>query len=166
MDQFLGEIRMFAGDYAPDGWLLCTGELLPIADYEALFSLLGTTYGGDGQTSFAVPDLRGRVPIHPGHQYRPGQTGGQETVSLTINQIPAHQHAMGMSIDPASSNDPAGRLMAPEADQKLYATTSATGEFSPNAVEAVGGAQDHDNMMPYQVLNFIIAYTGVYPSPH
>ncbi|MCP1728644.1 microcystin-dependent protein [Natronospira proteinivora] len=166
MDQFVGEIRMFAGDFAPDGWLICDGQLLPIAQYEVLFVLLGTTYGGDGQTTFGLPDLRGRVPVHPGNQYAAGQVGGQETVSLTSNQLPAHDHAMNVSQESASASDPAGRLMAAKTGgPDLYSETqSASADFSPNALQAVGGAQPHNNMMPFQVLNFIIASVGMYPT--
>lgn len=156
---FIGEIRMFAGNFAPAGWRLCDGSLLPIAENDALFVLIGTTYGGDGENTFALPDLRGRVPMHMGSGHSIGETGGQETATLTLNQIPAHQHPFASSAT-ATLGSPVGNVVA--------ATTTAIYDGSPSTVPmaqnvAAGGTAPHDNMAPFVAINFIIALFGIFP---
>lgn len=171
-DPFIGEIRLFAGSYAPDGWALCDGSLLAISTYAALFSILGTTYGGNGTTNFGLPDLRGRLPMHPGrgNGLTPrtlGEMGGSETVTLLANQMPAHSH-------PVSASNVAGGSAAPEGgvpaytidanqnDVLSYSITPNT-TMSPKMIGASGGSQPHDNMPPFQCVNFIIALNGIFP---
>jgi len=171
-DPYVGEIRMFAGSYEPAGWMFCDGRLLSIADYQVLFVLLGTTYGGDGQTTFALPDLRGRAPIHQGPGYVMGQMGGTETVTLTTNQIPAHTHTgvmtLGINHQGGNADTPIGNVAAVNPGRSNeYSTTSnaAMGTVSLTATtSAAGGSQPHENMKPYVVLNYIIAWIGTYPS--
>ena len=154
---------MFAGNFAPAGWMFCDGQLLPISEYETLFNLIGTTYGGDGQETFALPDLRSRVPIHMGQGYILSQTGGAETVVLTQNQIPSHSHAPLAQSAPGNRSTPANGVWA----------ASALNQFTPNApnstmsaaaLGATGGGQPHDNMVPFQAVNFIISLFGIFPS--
>ena len=167
-EQFIGEIKMFGGNFAPRGFAVCNGQLLPIAQNTALFSLLGTTYGGNGTTTFALPNLQGRVPLHqgqgPGLSPRTmGESFGSQAVTLTGAQMPMHSHAQRASTSAASST--AGPSGAPAAS-----TTSIYGSGSPQvamaaaAVGVAGGSQPHDNMAPYTVLNFIIALQGIFPS--
>jgi len=171
-DPYVGEIRMFAGNFEPAGWMFCDGRLLSIADYQVLFVLLGTTYGGDGQTTFALPDLRGRAPIHQGTGYVMGQMGGTETVTLTTNQIPAHTHTgvmtLGVNHQGGNADTPIGNVAAVNPGRSNeYSSTSnaAMGTVSLTATtSAVGGSQPHGNMKPYVVLNYIIAWIGIYPS--
>lgn len=159
---------MFGGNFAPAGWQFCDGTLLPIAEYDTLFNLIGTTYGGDGQTTFAVPDLRGRFPMHQGTQagltLTLGQAGGEEEVTLTQNQIPAHTHPMtGSSV--ASAQSPSGTVPAAWSDQQYSTTTPSGGvTFAASVVGSVGGSQPHDNRAPFLALNFIISLFGVYPT--
>lgn len=168
-DPFLGEIMMWAGNFAPRGWALCNGQLLPISQNTALFSLLGTTYGGNGQTTFALPDLRGRVPIHHGQgpglsSYSLGQVGGEETHTLTVQEIPAHQHALQGSSANGTSASPAGLLPARNpAGIPAYGST-ADAAFHASAIAPAGGGQPHNVMQPYLTINFVIALQGVYPS--
>lgn len=163
---YLGEIRMFAFGRTPNGWQQCDGSLLPISTYDALFALIGTTYGGDGQTTFAVPDLRGRAPIHQGAgpglgNYAIGQTAGSETVTLTVPQLPAHAHAVAAT-GAATLSSPEGRrygtTIAP-----TYVDTLATGQFAPEASALVGGSLPHNNMMPSLTVSFAIATAGIFP---
>ncbi len=166
-EAFVGEITIFAGDFAPAGWAFCDGSLLPIAENEALFSLIGTTYGGNGQTTFALPNLQGRVPIHmgqgPGLSARPlGQTGGTETVTLTPPQLPAHTHALLAAQGTATSSSPSNLQLAQTA-QPLYATSNPT-DFHAQSISAAGGGQAHENRQPSLVLNFIICLVGIYPA--
>lgn len=163
MEQYIGEIRMFSGNFAPMGWLLCQGQLLPISGNEALFSLLGTTFGGDGQTNFALPDLRGRVPLHVSQAYPQGQKGGSETVTLTAQQLPAHTHTVGAQVAAGTSTHPEGALWA-QASVSAFAAVNANQPMNPQAVAATGGNQPHENMMPFLCVNFIIATEGLYPS--
>jgi microcystin-dependent protein len=167
-DQYMGEIRMFAGGYAPQGWALCNGQLLPITDNEALFTLIGTTYGGDGMTTFGVPDLRGRVPISVGNgagsNYMLGQKSGAESVTLLTSQMPAHGHLPAAQSAPRNQPLPTNNVWAakqvfekPAADIPLVAMSSA-------AVSSAGGNQPHDNLMPFMALTFIIAIQGIFPS--
>ncbi len=160
---------MFGGNFAPAGWALCEGQLLPIAGNDALFNLIGTTYGGDGQQTFALPDLRGRVPVHMGQgaglsNYVIGQSGGTETVTLTTNQIPAHNHTPQADSGTGSQTSPSGNVWA-NTTNLPYSIRSPTTAMSPHAIQNDGGNQPHDNMIPYLVINFIISLFGVYPSP-
>ncbi len=159
---YVGEIRMFGGNFAPTGWATCDGQLLSIADNDTLFNLIGTTYGGDGQTTFALPDLRGRLPIHQGNGYTQGQSGGEETVALTAGQLPSHTHALNGSTDAAAVRSLSGNVPA-TATRQVYGTGTATA-LSASALTAAGGSQPHDNNQPYLCVNFIISLFGVYPS--
>lgn len=168
MDQFLGEIRLFPWNWAPVGWHLCDGTIFPISQYTALFALLGTQYGGNGQTTFALPDLRGRVPIHMGPVYQQGETDGQEQVTLTISNMPAHPHTLlGTSQPGTSAPIPASNAVLSKignATDFHYAPDTTAVSLIPASVQSLGGGQPHDNMQPYLVLNFCIAMTGYFPS--
>lgn len=159
---FVGEIRMFAGNFAPVGWMLCEGQLLSISENETLFQLIGTTYGGDGQNTFALPDLRGRLPIHQGNGFILAETGGVEEVTLTVSQIPAHTHALLATSQLANSTSPNGRLYA-RSENTLY--TEFSGNPAANIIGSVGGSQPHTNFQPYLCVNFIISLFGIFPSP-
>ena len=164
---YVGEIRMFGGNFAPAGWRTCDGQLLPISENETLFQLIGTTYGGDGQSTFALPDLRGRVPVHMAAGHILAQTFGVESVTLTTAQIPSHQHAMNASLAISSLTGPSGSMVADSslAGAKIYTPTSlASATLSPGALGGAGGDQPHDNLMPYLCVNFIISLFGIYPS--
>ena len=161
---YVGEIRMFAGNFAPAGWMFCEGQLLPIAENETLFNLIGTTYGGDGQSTFALPDLRGRLPIHQGNGFTLAEMGGAETVSLTVQQIAAHSHAMLASNDIPTLSSPANNLLG-QAAAKFYRAGSPTVQLNPTAIGPVGGSQPHTNFQPYLCVDFIISLFGVFPSP-
>jgi microcystin-dependent protein len=161
---YVGEIRMFAGNFAPAGWMFCEGQLLPISENETLFQLIGTTYGGDGQSTFALPDLRGRVPLHQGNGTILAQTGGAEEVTLTTNQIPAHSHAW-LAADAAATSATAVGNVPAEASKRFYIAPSAPVAMSPQAVGPVGGSQPHTNFQPYLCVNFIISLFGIFPSP-
>lgn len=163
MESYLGEIRIFAGNYAPQGWALCDGRLMSIAENEALFALLGTTYGGDGQTTFGLPDLRGRIPIHPSATHVRGSKGGTETVTLTSAQLPMHTHAA------QASNSTTGNVTSPTnarwAGGQAYSdgVNQTPVAMNSQAVSTVGGNQAHDNMMPSLTVSFIISLYGVFP---
>jgi microcystin-dependent protein len=163
---YIGEIRMFAGNFAPQGWMFCEGQLLPIAENDALFNLFGTTYGGDGQSTFALPDLRGRLPVHQGSGFTLAQNGGAEQVTLTVNQIPAHTHPFQASGNPASSSSPANQLPAitQAATITPYGTDAPQVQLSPNSVGQAGGSQPHDNFQRYLCVDFIISLFGIFPS--
>ena len=168
-EPFVGEIRTFAGNFAPVGWAFCYGQLIPISQNTALFSLLGTTYGGDGRTNFALPDLRGRAPMHagsgPGLTPRSlGESGGAETVTVTPAQAPAHSHAFRASSGGANSADPSGNVLANAGAKALYAAGAADTPMSAGAVAPAGGEQPHNNLMPYLAVSFIIALQGIFPS--
>jgi microcystin-dependent protein len=166
-DQFIGEIRMFGGNFAPQGWQFCDGRLLPISNYDTLFALIGTTYGGDGQQSFAVPDLRGRLPVHQGGNLSIGETLGSETVTLTVDQLAGHTHQLMGSVDQGTASSPQGNAPAslPAAGTAFgYNTRPPFGGLDPSSLEPVGGSQPHDNMPPYLCISFIIATDGVFPS--
>lgn len=164
-EPFLGEVRMMAFNFAPRGWAVCAGQLLPISQNAALFSILGTTYGGNGTTNFALPDLRGRVPAHPGPSlvFSLGQADGVESVVLTTAQIPAHNHLMG-SFNQATAETPKGNVFAgkPRRGMDVYAAPPANVAINSNDI--VGGSLPHDNMQPYLVVNFVIALQGIFPS--
>ena len=163
---YVGEIRMFAGNFAPAGWMFCEGQLLPISEYETLFNLIGTTYGGDGQSTFALPDLRGRLPIHQGNGFILAETGGAEEITLTVNQIPAHSHPLLASTDLGNSADPGGAVLAQSttAAVDLYLEDTPTVSLAANAVVPVGGSQPHDNFQPYLCVDFIISLFGIFPT--
>lgn len=159
---FLGEIRLASFSIAPRGWALCNGQILPISQNQALFSLLGTQYGGDGRTTFALPDLRGRVPVHAGDGVTIGQRGGSEAVTLTTAQIPGHTHDLVVSSQRASLDDPAGAYWAADASQSRYAAAADT-TMAGGLVGTAGGSQAHENRQPSLVVNFIIALQGIFP---
>jgi microcystin-dependent protein len=161
---YVGEIRMFAGNFAPAGWMFCEGQLLPISENETLFNLIGTTYGGDGQSTFALPDLRGRVPIHFGSGSVLAETGGVETVTLTASQIPAHSHALLASTDPANSLNPQNSVLATTATATPYISIAPNSALSPQSVSSTGGSQPHNNFQPYLCVDFIISLFGIFPS--
>jgi microcystin-dependent protein len=160
---FVGEIRLFGGNFAPSGWAFCDGQLLAIADNEALFSLIGTTYGGNGQTTFALPDLRGRVPVHQAPSFVIGSSGGQEQVTLTTVQLPAHGHPLLASSADGTTSDPTSSVFA-ENDARSFSTAAPSTTLHASALTTTGGGQPHDNRMPYLALNFIISLFGVFPS--
>ena len=159
---FIGEIRIIGFNFAPPGWALCDGQLLPVAPNPTLFSLLGTTYGGDGMTSFALPDLRGRTPMHEGGDHPLGESRGQEGVALSVLQIPSHDHTMRASSNPASVAEVVGAVLA-ESAQNAYVASSPTGNLAADSVGNSGAGQPHDNMQPYLTLHFIIALSGISP---
>ncbi|RYD59408.1 MAG: phage tail protein [Sphingobacteriales bacterium] len=179
MENYLGEIRLFAGTFAPVGWLACDGSLLPISENDALFTLLGTTYGGDGQTTFGLPDLRGRVPVSQGRSttgttYVLGQSAGVETVTLTTAQMPAHQHTFSVSNSPGTQVSASNAYLAnpvdPTTNNKtvLFYLPDSVEEtiqgLLPDSLTPAGGSQPHENRMPYTTINYIIATQGIYPS--
>lgn len=166
---YIGEIRMFGGNFAPAGWAFCDGQLLPIADNDALFTLIGTTYGGDGLTTFALPDLRGRIPVHqgtgPGLSTRViGESGGVENVTLTLNQLPVHSHAPRATTNPGGAG-PSGAIWAKAANE-VYddETLSDLVPMLNTLVQVTGGGRPHDNMAPFLAVSFIISLYGIFPS--
>lgn len=170
-EPFVGEIRMFAGNFAPRGWALCDGQLLAVSQNDALFSLLGTIYGGDGRTTFGLPDLRGRVPLHagsgPGLTPRAlGSRGGSENETLTVNQLPGHSHQLSASSSIAGDSNPAGNFLGRTTNLDLYSGDTPDSGLAGSAVSATGGGQGHTNLMPFLCVNFIIALFGIYPSRH
>ena len=164
---YVGEIRIFAGNFAPAGWMFCEGQLIPISENETLFNLIGTTYGGDGQSTFSLPDLRGRIPLHQGNGFVLAETGGVEEVTLTASQIPVHSHALLASTNPASTAAPGGAVL-PAATQLAtitpYGTDAPAAALHPLAVSQVGGSQPHTNFQPYLCVDFIISLFGIFPS--
>jgi microcystin-dependent protein len=165
---YVGEIRMFAGNFAPAGWMFCEGQLLPISEYETLFQLIGTTYGGDGQETFALPDLRGRIPVHQGNGFILAETGGAEEITLTVNQIPAHSHPLLATTDAASATAPGPNTLLGRASNVAispYGLDNPPTTLSPSSVSPVGGSQPHTNFQPYLCVDFIISLFGIFPSP-
>lgn len=163
---YVGEIRMFAGNFAPAGWMFCEGQLLPISENETLFQLIGTTYGGDGQSTFALPDLRGRIPLHQGNGFILAETGGAEEITLTVNQIPAHSHPeLAITGVPQNSNPQNNVLGTPVGNIYFSGPTNNMVSFNPQAVSSVGGSQPHTNFEPYLCVDFIISLFGIFPSP-
>jgi len=159
---YVGEIRMFAGNFAPAGWMFCEGQLLPISEYETLFNIIGTTYGGDGQSTFALPDLRGRLPIHMGLGFTLAQNGGAENITLTSGQLPAHTHTVVATTNTNTASLPGGNFLAAGPD--IYdQNKSGTATMAP-AISSTGGSQPHDNFQPYLCVNFILSLFGVFPS--
>lgn len=166
---FLGEIRIMGFNFPPRGWALCDGQLLPISQNQALFSLLGTTYGGDGRTTFALPDLRGRVPLSFGQSssgvgYTLGQRAGEQAHTLTAQEMPPHSHGLFASPTQANTPLPAGNLLGTSAGADVYDAANNTQPMNAAAVSAAGGSQAHENMQPFLVLNFCIALVGIFPS--
>lgn len=164
---YVGELRMFAGNFAPAGWMLCEGQILPISENETLFQLIGTTYGGDGESTFALPDLRGRLPIHQGNGFLMAETGGAETVTLTTQQIPAHSHPLLGSSNTATGTAPANNVLATTTEVAVlaYGADAPLTPLDPQSLSQVGGSQPHDNFQPYLCINFIISLFGIFPSP-
>jgi microcystin-dependent protein len=168
---YVGEIRMFGGNFAPAGWMFCDGSALPISEYDTLFLLIGTTYGGDGQSTFKLPDLRGRVPIHQGtnpstgSNFIIGEAAGVETVTLATTQIPQHSHALAATTAIGTQANPGGNLLANSQGPQPYIQEDPDNSLNAQALAAAGGSQPHDNLQPYLGINFIISLFGVYPSP-
>ena len=162
---YVGEIRMFAGNFAPAGWMFCEGQLLPISENETLFQLIGTTYGGDGQSTFALHDLRGRIPIHQGNGFILDETGGAEEITLTVNQIPAHAHPYLATAAPGDIVNPGGNVSANSFNVTPYINDVPNGNFNAAAVSSIGGSQPHTNFQPYLCIDFIISLFGIFPSP-
>jgi microcystin-dependent protein len=167
---YVGEIRMFGGNFAPAGWAFCNGQLVPIAENDVLFTLIGTTYGGDGQETFALPNLQSRVAVHQGQgpgitqNYVIGEQVGVESVTLTTQQIPVHNHAFLASGSPGTASTPVGNFPAQPPQAKLYRFTVPSDPFPPTLVQPVGGNQPHENVMPYLAISFIISLFGVFPT--
>ncbi len=161
---YVGEIRMFAGNFAPAGWMFCEGQLVPISEYETLFQLVGTTYGGDGESTFALPDMRGRLPVHQGNGFILAETGGAEEITLTVNQMPAHSHGALYSSSLATSSEPNGRVPASATIDRFTQDTSVQ-PLAAAGSGAVGGSQPHTNFQPYLCVNYIISLFGIFPSP-
>lgn len=169
-DPFIGEIRMFGGNFAPRGWAMCDGQILQIAQYQALFSLLGTTYGGDGRVTFALPDLRGRVPIHVGtgnglSPKRLGERSGTETNTLSVNNLPSHSHTINAVTEDGNQSTPAGNLPAgTKLLDKEYSNAARNTTMNATMVNNTGNNQEVNNMQPYLTVNYIIALQGIFPS--
>lgn len=162
---YVGEIRMFAGNFAPAGWMFCEGQLLPISENETLFQLIGTTYGGDGQSTFALPDLRGRIPIHQGNGFILAETGGAEEITLTVSQIPAHSHPELASTGVPQSSNPQSNVLSKPVGNIYNGLNTNLVNMNPQAVGSVGGSQPHTNFQPYLCVDFIISLFGIFPSP-
>jgi microcystin-dependent protein len=164
-EPFLSEIRIFSFNFPPKGWAFCNGQLLPINQNQALFALLGTMYGGNGQTNFALPNLQGQVPIHKGNGHTLGERAGSSSVTVTLQQMPQHQHTLVGTTSLATSNAPTGgSVLATSTSSQLYGGAANLQPMAPGAVTNVGGSQPHTNMMPYLVLSFCIALQGIFPS--
>jgi len=167
---YVGEIRMFGGNFAPLGWALCNGQLLPISQYDVLFTLIGTTYGGDGQNTFALPDLRGRVPVHAGQRsgasaFVLGQQAGSESVTLTNQQMPVHSHGLLAGSGIGTSATPDGEVLAESSLATMYSASTPTATMASSSTGPAGGSQPHENMQPFLCVEFIIALEGIFPSP-
>ena len=163
---YVGEIRMFGGNFAPAGWMFCDGQLLPISENETLFQLIGTTYGGDGESTFALPNLQGRVPLHQGNGFILAETGGSETVTLTTQQIPIHNHPLLASTTLAQNPQPTSSIFAQAPTVQVYITDTGQANFGPaSTITSTGGSQPHENMQPFLCVNFIISLFGIFPSP-
>ena len=165
-EPFLSEIRIMSFVFAPKGWALCNGQLLPINQNQALFSLLGTTFGGDGRVNFALPDLRGRTPIHVGSGHTLGERGGEQAHTLSISELPEHTHVLNGSSANAAAFNPAGNPVYAKSNQPLYGPASSVVAMNAGCVQNTGGSQAHLNMQPFLTLNFCIALQGIFPSPN
>lgn len=166
-EPYVGEIRMFGGNFAPMGWMFCAGQLISIAENETLFTLIGTTYGGDGQETFALPDLRGRVPIHAGSGFQLGEQGGVEAVTLTTQQTPTHNHLFAASDGPPNAASPEGAILSQPAAAagELFGSDRPTVAYNAANVLPFGGSQPHENLQPYLCISFIISLFGIFPQP-
>lgn len=162
---YVGEVRIFAGNFAPAGWMFCEGQLLPISENETLFQLIGTTYGGDGQSTFGLPDLRGRLPIHQGNGFTLAQNGGAESVTLTVQQIPGHSHSFLATSTLANDSNAANNVAAQVTAGFPYLNAPPTVPMAAQSVSSTGGNQPHNNFQPYLCLDFIISLFGIFPSP-
>jgi len=166
-DPFVGEIRMFGGNYAPRGWTFCNGALMAISQNETLFTLIGTTYGGDGQSTFGIPNLLGRIPVHQGTNagtpYSLGQMSGTESVTLTAGQMPVHTHPLNCGTATGTATTAAGNILA-GSTLSPYTATAADSSMNNQSVSVAGGSQPHDNMMPYLCISFILSLEGIFPS--
>ncbi|MDP5280882.1 tail fiber protein [Sphingomonas sp. DG1-23] len=162
---YVGEIRMFAGNFAPAGWMFCEGQLLPISENETLFQLIGTTYGGDGESTFGLPDLRGRLPIHQGNGFILAETGGVEEVTLTVSQLPSHSHPLLASLNVASGPTPTNLVVGKSGSIDAFINAQPTDPLNALSIASVGGSQPHTNMQPYLCVDFIISLFGIFPSP-
>jgi len=161
---YVGEIRIFAGNFAPSGWMFCEGQLLPISENETLFNLIGTTYGGDGQSTFALPDLRGRIPLHFGNGFTLAETGGAEEITLTVQQIPAHSHPFLVSTAIGGANTPSNNVLGQSSSFQMYIQQPPSVALAVAAIGSTGGSQPHTNFQPYLCLDFIISLFGIFPS--
>jgi microcystin-dependent protein len=166
---YIGEIRMFGGSFAPAGWAMCQGQLMPISQNDTLFNLIGTTYGGDGQETFGLPDCQGRVPVHQGtlaggSTYQIGEKAGVETVTLNTNQLPTHNHSFLCTTDNGTATTPTGNILAANGQLKNFSQFPPTAAMNGNALTPVGGSQPHENMMPYLCITFIVSLFGVFPT--
>jgi microcystin-dependent protein len=167
---YIGEIRMFGGNFAPAGWMFCQGQLLPISENDALFTLIGTTYGGDGQETFALPNLQGRLPVHMGQgpgiasNYILGESGGVEQVTLTVNQIPSHNHPMLATTNVSNAPVATGNLIGQSTKVDTFIDVNPTNAMNQGSIGPAGGSQPHDNLMPFLCISFIISLFGVYPT--
>jgi microcystin-dependent protein len=159
----IGEIRMFAGNFPPAGWSFCEGQLIPISENDALFTVLGTTYGGDGQETFALPNMIGRFPMHQGNNHIIGESGGVTSVTLTTQQIPVHTHAVIGSTDNGNNASPSAAILAGSTTVTPYASESPIAVMAATSISAVGGSQPHENLQPYLCINFIISLFGEFP---
>ena len=165
-EPYVGEIRIFAGNFGPAGWAFCEGQLLPISENQTLFTLIGTTYGGDGQSTFALPDLRGRIPLHSGNGFVLAEKGGAEEITLTVQQIPAHNHPISGSAANATTTSPTGNVAAttPDVTTFAYGTDLPPTALNAQSIAPVGGSQPHTNFQPYICINYILSLFGIFPS--
>lgn len=168
-EPFVGEIRMFAGNFAPRGWAFCDGQLLAVSQNDALFSLLGTIYGGDGRTTFGLPDMRGRLSLHAGQgpglsNRRLGAKAGAENVTLTANQLPSHRHAINATTSGGDNANPLGNKLAESSEDIYTDELDNPGQMNSSSLSNTGGSQSHTNIMPFLCINYIIALVGIYPS--
>jgi microcystin-dependent protein len=162
-DPFIGEIKIVSFNFAMRGWAMCNGQLMPISQNQALFSLLGTTYGGDGRTTFGLPNLQGNAPVHRGSQIVQGERGGETAHTLTLQELPTHTHVANGTTNPAAAGGPGGNIWATVSGINAYSSSSNT-TMLPSVISNAGGSQPHANLQPYLVLNFLIALTGIFPS--
>lgn len=162
---YVGEIRMFAGNFAPAGWMFCEGQLLPISENETLFQLIGTTFGGDGESTFGLPDLRGRLPLHQGSGFILGETGGAEEITLTVQQIPSHNHATLANSTAGNEPSPINNIWAADSVANQYTSVNPVVNTGSPSMSPTGGSQPHTNFQPYLCVDFIISLFGIFPSP-
>ncbi len=164
-EPFVGEIRMFGGNFAPAGWAFCDGQLIPISENDVLFTIIGTTYGGDGQETFALPNLQSRVPMHQGNGFVIGEAAGTESVTLTTQQIPLHTHPMVATTTGGTSTTPTNNILAQSPSIKMYSVAAPNTTLAATTITPEGGSQPHENMQPFLVISFIISLFGRFPSP-